>query len=261
MLCDAESKTVFPKVSVITAVYNGEKYIEECILSVRSQTYKEIEHIIIDGGSTDGTLAIINRYCDDLSYWTTEPDNGIADAMNKGIEAATGEYIIIIHTDDKFYDENSLAIAMNNLGSNVDMAMFSILYGDKGELRRPKTFEMIINLKPQGYHQGMICKKLLFNTIGNFDLTYEVAMDYEFCLRANRNKAQVMTSSLILSCMGDKGISARTDWNSLQERFSEERRIHFQHCNTLAMKMFYLIYWPLYIAYRKVKYILSINML
>jgi len=258
MSFDTESKIEAPKVSVITAVYNGEKHIEECILSIKAQTYNGVEHIIIDGGSTDGTLEIINRYRDSISYWISEPDNGIGDAMNKGINAAKGEYIIIIHADDCLNKENSLAMAMVECKDNIDIAMFSILYGKQKKLKTPKRFESIINLKPQGYHQGMICKRQLFIDIGTFDISYKVAMDYEFCLRAKRKKARVMISSVVLSYMGDQGVSAKVDWDSLRARFSEERRIHFQHCNSIMMTVLYVVYWPIYITYRKIRYYLSV---
>ncbi|WP_236579112.1 glycosyltransferase family 2 protein [Hydrogenimonas urashimensis] len=94
------SKTKKPLVSIITVVYNGEKYLEQTIQSVIKQTYENIEYIIVDGGSTDGTLDIIKKYEKNISKWVSEPDEGLYDAMNKGIRMANGELIGMINSDD-----------------------------------------------------------------------------------------------------------------------------------------------------------------
>ena len=85
--------SINPKISVVTVSYNAVETIEETILSIINQTYDKVEYIIIDGGSTDGTVDIIKKYADHLAYWVSEPDKGIYDAMNKGIDVATGDYI------------------------------------------------------------------------------------------------------------------------------------------------------------------------
>lgn len=118
-------KTVIPKISVITVVYNGELYIEATIQSVLSQTYEDIEYIIIDGGSTDSTVDIIKRYESGISYWVSEPDDGIYDAMNKGIEKASGKWINFMNAGDVFFDANVLSEVF--AGKQHDA---KILYGD-----------------------------------------------------------------------------------------------------------------------------------
>lgn len=92
-----------PLISIITVVYNGEKYLEETILSVINQTYENIEYIIIDGGSSDGTLDIIKKYEDKIDYWVSEKDDGIYEAMNKGIDIASGKWINFMNAGDNFY--------------------------------------------------------------------------------------------------------------------------------------------------------------
>lgn len=100
-----------PLISIITVVYNGEKHLEETIKSVINQTYDNIEYIIIDGGSTDGTINIIKRYQDNIDYWISEPDNGIYDAMNKGLSCATGDYVAFMNADDWYELDALQAIA------------------------------------------------------------------------------------------------------------------------------------------------------
>ena len=99
------------KISIITVVKNAEKTIENTILSVLNQTYKNIELIIIDGVSTDGTLDIINKYKDKISYFISEPDTGVYNAMNKGIKAATGDIFYFLNANDSLYDDKVLCQA------------------------------------------------------------------------------------------------------------------------------------------------------
>jgi glycosyltransferase len=95
------------KISIVTSVFNNKSYIEDCIKSVLNQTYQNIEYIIIDGGSTDGTLDVIKKYNDKIAKWISEPDNGIYDALNKGIRLASGNIVGFLHADD-VYAHNKL---------------------------------------------------------------------------------------------------------------------------------------------------------
>lgn len=96
-----------PLISVVTVSYNAVGTIEQTLLSVINQTYPNIEYIIIDGGSTDGTVDIIKKYADEIVYWISEPDKGIYDAMNKGIKKANGEWINFINAGDSYYDKKA----------------------------------------------------------------------------------------------------------------------------------------------------------
>jgi len=112
-----------PLVSIITVVYNGEKYLEQTIQSVINQTYKNIEYIIIDGGSTDGTLDIIKRYEKHISYWVSEADKGLYDAMNKGIKLAKGELVGMINSDD-WYELEAVEIMAEAYKNNPTKSIF-----------------------------------------------------------------------------------------------------------------------------------------
>lgn len=118
---------VFPLVSIVTVAYNAISTIEQTILSVINQTYPNIEYIIIDGGSTDGTVEIIKKYSDKITYWVSEPDKGIYNAMNKGIMKATGEWINFMNAGDTFYDDR----VIENIDFNtIDKFLVKVVYGD-----------------------------------------------------------------------------------------------------------------------------------
>src|SRR3989304_7517098 len=109
------------KVSIITSVFNNKEFIEDCIKSVLKQTYNNVEYIIIDGGSTDGTIDVIKKYKDTISKWISESDRGIYDALNKGIKLASGDIIGFLHADD-FYAHNRVleTVALHITKHNVD---------------------------------------------------------------------------------------------------------------------------------------------
>lgn len=118
-----EENNKAPLISIITVVYNGEKYLEQTIQSVINQTYKNIEYIVIDGGSTDGTLDIIKKYEEHISYWVSESDKGLYDAMNKGIGVAKGELIGMINSDD-WYELEAVEIMAEAYKNNPTKVYF-----------------------------------------------------------------------------------------------------------------------------------------
>lgn len=118
-----KEKNKTPLISIITVVYNGEQYLEQTIQSVINQTYKNIEYIIIDGGSTDGTLDIIKKYEENVTYWVSEKDKGLYDAMNKGIRIAKGELIGMINSDD-WYELEAVELMVAAYQNNPTKSIF-----------------------------------------------------------------------------------------------------------------------------------------
>jgi len=113
-----------PLISIITVVFNGERYLEETILSILNQTYQNIEYIVIDGESNDNTLEIIKKYQNNITFWISEADDGIADAMNKGLKYAKGEFVLFIHADDYLIDSNCIKNAVDKFDDKIDIFAF-----------------------------------------------------------------------------------------------------------------------------------------
>ncbi len=176
-----------PKISIITASFNRAITLERSILSVLNQSYPNTEYIIIDGGSTDGTVDVIKRYERHLSYWVSEPDNGIADAWNKGIMKASGEIISMVNADDWYEPEvfkKVSAIFQNN--QDVDIVHGNVKYWSNNKnlyIKKPYLDEkMIWKLMPYLFPSCFI-KRSLYDKYGLFDTSYKVCMDYELMLR------------------------------------------------------------------------------
>ena len=180
------------KISIITVVYNNQKTIENAITSVLSQSYSNIEYIIIDGDSTDKTKDIIRKHVSKITKFVSEKDNGIYDAMNKGILLATGELIAILNSDDIYNDNDVLADVARKFIENENL---SVLYGDlvyvdpddtnivrRKWLSRPykSGFFERGNVPP---HPALFVKKEVYNECGLFNVNYKLAADYDFMLR------------------------------------------------------------------------------
>lgn len=206
-----------PVISIITVCYNSVKTLEETIQSVIKQTYSNIEYIIIDGGSTDGTVDIIKKYEDKIAYWVSEPDKGIYDAMNKGIGKTKGDYIYFLGSDDYLYNDNVLKkvsefIAEHNDG-NVFCGQILVLDRELGiEIKHGQPFTLDDVLV--GYmspHQGMfvkreLLKKYLFNT------EYKLSADFDFFLKTqlNREKTYYLNNIIaFFSLGGSSGIFSK----------------------------------------------------
>ena len=187
------STTFLPLITVITVVYNGAKYLEDTIKSVINQTYPNVEYIIIDGGSKDGTIDIIKKYEDYIDYWVSEPDKGIYDAMNKGIDLATGQWINFMNAGDRFYDKNVLKVIYEDLKKNNIDADF--IYSDT--MIDGVNFCKCDISKNRIIHQSLIYKRDLHNNIGLY-LVYEnlYLSDYIFFL-LGKNKKWYKTKHII----------------------------------------------------------------
>ena len=246
------------KFSIVTISLNSEEDIETSIASVAEQTYKNKEHIIIDGGSQDSTVEIIRKYDEHLSYWTSEPDNGIADAMNKGIEHATGDYILFINSDDFLINSMALESIYCSIQDRMDYYIFQVMsvYPNKTRKLIPnRNFGLLTYFKMGSCHQGHVISRKLFERYGPYDSSFKIGMDYDFVLRVFLQHVKSRPVDVVISCMGQTGISSRKDWAGLRQRFMDERKAHEKNCANPLLKAIYPVYWIIYLAYRRVVHI------
>ncbi len=179
------------KVSIITPVFNAEKTIEDTIVSVLSQSYQNIEYIIIDGASTDGTMKVINQYKDKIAMIISESDNGIFEAMNKGLKLTNGEVVGILNADDFYANSEVITKVIATFNSNnVDILYANLDMVDKSNtnkvLRRWRSKTFVSGLFKTGWHPAhptFFVKRKIYNKYGDFRTDLTVSADYELMLR------------------------------------------------------------------------------
>ena len=180
------------KISIITVVYNREKTIKDCINSVLCQTHKNVEYIVIDGLSNDGTIEILKSYGDNIDRFISEKDNGLYHAMNKGIEIATGEIIGFLHSDDLYYNDSVLSSIASKFENNPSL---DACYGDMVYVSEINTSRIIRYWKSSPFVQGSFSKgwspphptffvsRNIYKKLGGFSLNYNIASDVELMMR------------------------------------------------------------------------------
>ncbi len=178
------------KISIITVTYNSDKYLEQTILSVLNQTYKNVEYILIDGASEDNTIDIIKRYASKINIFISEKDNGIYDAMNKGLSVATGDIIGFLNSDDIYFDDNVLNRVVNAFSDELDCIYGNIAYVKKNNTNIITSFYNSKYFKTNYFqfgfmpaHPSFYAKRTLYNKVGFFKLGYKISADFDYLLR------------------------------------------------------------------------------
>ncbi len=212
-----------PQISIITVVYNNVRDIEYTVRSVVSQTYPYIEYIIIDGASTDGTLDVIERYKKYITTLVSEKDNGIYDAMNKGLAMATGDYVLFLNSGDELFDEDTIQSVVDK-GEEAD-----IIYGETklvneqrdviGDRRHkaPEKFDW------KSFRYGMnICHQALYirrHIAQPYDLQYELSADIDWVIRAAKKAETTQNVHMYVARYLVGGMSQKRHRKSLKERY------------------------------------------
>ncbi len=216
-----------PKFSIITVTYNAGSVLEDTILSVISQTYHNIEYIIIDGASKDNTHAMIKKYEDRISHIVSEPDKGLYDAMNKGMALATGEYLCFLNAGDSFHEDNTLQRIVHSLNDCDELP--DVLYGqtyivDKGRhFLHPRRLTAPLCLNWKSFKQGMlVCHQAFMakrNLAEPYDLNYRFSSDFDWCIRIMKKSKDLHNTFLTVIDYLDEGMTTKNHKASLLERF------------------------------------------
>ena len=233
------------KTSLITISCNAQKTIQNTLESVQNQSFKSLEHVVIDGGSTDDTLSIAKQF-PHLSKIISEPDKGIYDALNKGIKNSTGEIIGFLNSDDTFYNENSLKIISEALDKNTDCVFGDLIYTDTNE--KVKRVWKGSAFKKGAFKKGWMpahptfyCRRSVYEKLGLYDDSYRIAGDFELMLRfleKNNIRSKYIPHTLVnMKVGGASNNGLKSKFDILKEEFRA-----FDQNNIQLNKLSYLFH-------------------
>ena len=217
-----------PKFSIITVTYQAGKVLEDTIQSVIFQTYRNVEYIIVDGGSMDNTLDIVKKYQDRISIVVSEPDKGLYDAMNKGIRLATGDYVCFLNAGDELHENETLQRMVHTLKTQE---LPDVIYGETAIVDGEEHFLHMRRLQaPEVLHwksfkQGMlVCHQAFFARrelalAHPYDLQYRFSADFDWCIRIMKDAKSIHNTHLTLIDYLNEGMTTRNHKASLKERF------------------------------------------
>jgi glycosyltransferase involved in cell wall biosynthesis len=237
------------KISIITIVFNDAIGLEKTIKSVINQTYDNVEYIIIDGGSTDGTLDIIKKYESEVTYWVSEPDEGVYDAMNKGIDLVTGQWINFMNAGDIFYSNEVVKEIFDN-----QQYQAKIIYGDHVNDRN-SYLEKVPAKSVDNLWKGMVfCHQSAFidaqyHKKHKYSLQYSIAGDFDFFCNAFKNKARFQHIDKTVSIFLMGGLSSVQNYRATMQSI----RVINSHSNSLKHRLYYSTRFYLIIVLRKMR--------
>lgn len=257
-----------PKFTVVTVTFNAEKTLERTIESVASQTYRNIEHLIVDGLSTDGTLSLVQEYAEDNSVnanphdirFIREPDSGLYDAMNKAIDNATGDYLIFLNAGDRFHSADTIERVVNDTLSldrmEGEQTMWpAVLYGetdlvdDEGRFLRHRRLQAPPQLRWTSFKNGMLVCHQSFYVLTelarrhHYDMQYRFSADFDWCIRIMRDAHSqglaMHNTGLVLTDYLSEGMTTRNRRKSLMERFRIMAR-HYGFVSAVCQHMWFV---------------------
>ncbi len=222
------------KLSVITVTFNAEQTLERTLKSVSSQSYPDIEHIIVDGKSSDNTIELVQKYKNNKIKWISEPDKGLYDAMNKGINFATGEYLCFLNAGDTFFASDTVELIMQSANSA------DIIYGETAIVDDSEKFLHMRHLKApkkltwKSFKQGMlVCHQAFIvkrEIAEPYDLNYRFSSDFDWSIRMLKKSKFITNTNLILINYLNEGMTTANRKNSLKERY----KIMVKHYGSLS---------------------------
>lgn len=217
-----------PLVSILTAVFNGVQFLEQTIVSVLNQDYTNVEFIVIDGGSTDGTIDILHKYSEVIDYWVSEPDTGISDAFNKAVQLSTGEYLNFQGAGDFLVEKNVVSRIIDGVDPKINMLICgrvqrveehdpSIVIWTMPRKFKPSFDKRSLLFRMSLPHQGLLTNRRMFERYGLFDTNNAFCMDYEHLLRSYHEFPKVVMKEVIYSSWRAGGVGTDRIYEILNE--------------------------------------------
>lgn len=235
---DTPVVTFGPLISIITVVLNDEKHIEPTILSVIHQSYINIEYIVIDGGSSDATIDIVKKHENKISHWVSEPDMGIYNAMNKGIQKSKGEWLIFMNSGDVFNNNNVLQQIFSNFITTSTHLIYgnTIVKDDKTTIKPSQIIDKNFFFFNTICHQSIFFKRVAFEMIGFYDLKYKIISDREFLMHAIIKKLNFTYIDLDVCIWASEGFTSK----NLSRYHNEETDMRNSYFNFLEILLLHL---------------------
>lgn len=243
-----DMQRLHPKFTIVTVTFNAGNVIEDTIQSVITQTYKNIEYIIIDGQSADKTMTIVNRYRKHIHTVVSEPDKGLYDAMNKGLRLATGDYICFLNAGDEFHEDDTLQLTVHSLSGLT--ALPDVIYGrtaivdGRGHFLRMRRLDTTEPLTWKSFRQGMVvCHQAFFTRRDKavpYDLQYRFSADFDWCIRVMKQSRILHDTHLTLIDYLNEGMTTDNHRASLCERFRIMCR-HYGYAQAIALHLKFML--------------------
>lgn len=239
-----------PKFSIITVTYNADKVLEETIQSVMAQTYRHVEFLIIDGGSKDRTMSIVEKYKNRIHHIVNEPDKGLYDAMNKGIKLATGDYLCFLNAGDKFHENDTLQQTVHSLQHLKELP--DVVYGEtaivdkQGHFLRMRRLAAPEVLNWKSFKKGMlVCHQAFFSKreIAEnelYNLSYRFSADFDWCIRIMKHSQTLHNTRLTLIDYLNEGMTTQNHKASLKERFNIMAK-HYGWISTVLHHLWFVV--------------------
>ncbi len=223
----AEKKQIQPVFSIVTVVYNARHLLELTIESIISQTYEGVEYIIVDGGSTDGTVDIIKKYKSHITKWISEPDKGLYDAMNKGLQMATGDYVWFVNAGDTIYSTSTLSDIVKKLPNLPDIIFGEVMLVDEdrhetGIRSEVTTKKLPLTLNAASLKKGMVVSHQGFLPKLSITRPYmdkNLSADIDWVINCLKESKSNFHTHQILATYLTGGVSKQRHYQSLKDRF------------------------------------------
>jgi len=234
------------KVSIIVSVFNNKSTVADAINSIISQDYDDIECIVVDAGSTDGTVEIIKGFGDRINTFISEPDRGIYDGLNKGISLATGDVIAFLHSDDVYAHETVISNVVGFFDNDTQGVYGDLVYTDKVDMSKVfrywKSCDFSPSLLSKGWmppHPTLFLRREVYQKYGTFDTSFKIASDYDFMLRILKDNIVVKYLPQVVYKMRVGGESNRSIKNILNKSKEDLRAMRKNEINNPFFALFY----------------------